>query len=137
MMEKGYRPSKVVIENLMTPMQFDDYRLLRGKVGLTAPEVNSFDINFPHIMNQRMVQDGYSSKDILEQIKSATSKKSIVFIDSQNRVNLMNPNVRRDGYGNTVNDVMGFSRRNKPTIQTVFPMGDKRNDLPKKKGLLE
>lgn len=138
-LEKGYPAKNLKIKNLMTPEQFADYQRKRLEVGLKPPIRNEFAFNPYHIKEERMFQDGYSAEDVYKQIKSATSLKSKIITDSEGRPNLHNLIPRNDDYANLVNDVMGFERKDKPSVRTVYPKGDGKKDLPrkKKKGLLD
>lgn len=138
--EKGYPASKIKFTNIMSPTQFAEYQKQRKIAGLGVPTDNVFLIDFPHIKNERMFQDDYSAKDVYEQIKSATSRKSEIIVNLDGKPDLRNPILRNDGYGNMVNDTLGFGKNNKPLIRTVYPKGDGKKDLPRKKkqkGLLE
>lgn len=80
-----------------------------------------------HIYNNRIIKDGYSVEDVLEQIASAMQPCSVLQLTEIGTA-LQNPNKRRDRYGNMVNDRIVFECSTcRPWIQlwSVIPIGDR------------
>lgn len=86
-----------------------------------------------HVYNSRILQDGYSFDDVIEQIFSAMHETA-VFRESPKMSGLVSCVERDDGYGNRVidNGVLECSMRfPRPELYSVIPKGDQRKP-PKK-----
>ncbi len=86
-----------------------------------------------HIYDARMIRDGYTVEDVVDQIESAMDAAAILR-NSPGMTTLQNPNPRPDRYGNTVRDTVVLecsARHPRAEIFTVVPKGDARR--PKKK----
>jgi len=79
-----------------------------------------------HIYKSRILKDGYRIEDVVDQIASALSCESVV-LDSKHMTAFENPNVRKDCYGNEVNDraiLECMARHPRPELFSVIPKGD-------------
>jgi len=79
-----------------------------------------------HLYKSRIVENGYTIDDILDQIESSMQSCSIVSV-TELRTSLENPNRRADRYGNTVLDravLECTSRHPWPELFSVIPIGD-------------
>lgn len=121
----GDKNKYVRLKDAMTPQQFDSLVTQRKAMEASYPFKNNFIIDLDHIYDARVLRDGYSIDDVMKQIKSATSRKSDVFVDPvRKQNNLINPYGRADGFGNVVNDRIGIDLRGVPQYRTVIPKGD-------------
>jgi hypothetical protein len=80
-----------------------------------------------HIYKRRVVADGYTIEDVLDQISSAMQPSSIV-MESPYMTAMENPNPRADRYGNRVTDRAVFecsTRHPRPELFSVTPKRDK------------
>jgi hypothetical protein len=80
-----------------------------------------------HIYKRRVVADGYTIDDVLDQVSSAMHPSSIV-IDSPYMTAMENPDRRADRYGNSVKDRAVFecsTRHPRPELFSVTPKGDR------------
>jgi len=80
-----------------------------------------------HIHKRRILEDGYSIDDVLDQIESALGEGSEV-IANQYMTAIRNPVLRADRLGNLVHDeaILECTRyRPNPDIFSVIPKGDK------------
>lgn len=126
MLAAGEKPLVVTIGNL-TAAQHAEINAHRSKQGL--PRLESSEVVFlgRHLYNSRVVTDGYSIDDILDQIESAMSASSTV-IATHKMTALKNKAARSDRYGNQVCDEAVFEltqRRPKAELYSVVPKGDK------------
>jgi hypothetical protein len=79
-----------------------------------------------HIYKSRVLRDGYTIDDVVEQIVSGMSCDSVVLEDASMTA-MENPNARRDRYGNEVHDRVVFecmARHPRPELFGVMPKGD-------------
>jgi hypothetical protein len=79
-----------------------------------------------HIYKSRIMDDGYTIKDVIEQIESATQTSAVVRV-TELRTSLENPNKRFDRYGNSVSDraVLECTAHHPwPELFSVIPIGD-------------
>lgn len=79
-----------------------------------------------HLYQSRIVEDGYTIEDVLEQIESAMRPCAIVKV-SELRTALQNPTRRVDRYGNSVSDravLECTAFRPQPELFSVIPIGD-------------
>lgn len=80
-----------------------------------------------HIHKRRILEEGYTIEDVIDQIESATGEGSKV-IATQYMTATRNPVARADRLGNLVHDeaILECSRyRPNPDIFSVMPKGDK------------
>lgn len=86
-----------------------------------------------HMYQSRVVQDGYTIDDLLDQIVSAMDSTA-AFIPTSKAAAIQNHISRRDRYGNMVQDMAVFectARHPRPELYSVIPKGD---TPPKAKG---
>ena len=79
-----------------------------------------------HIHNSRIVKDGYTIDDVVDQLASALSGPSAA-LDTSPMTSLESPTKREDGYGNSVRDraVLECSVRHpRPEVFSIIPKGD-------------
>ena len=80
-----------------------------------------------HIHKSRILSDGYTIDDVLDQIESALSGESMVIVNEYMTA-IKNPVARRDRLGNLVHDeaFLECSRyRPNPDVFSVMPKGDR------------
>ena len=96
-----------------------------------------------HIYQSRVLRDGYTIDDVIEQISSALLPDSVVFANKV-MTGLQNPRLRADAYGNQVKDLAVFectTRYPRPELFSVMPKGDRirpqkqKGHLPKEMAL--
>jgi hypothetical protein len=79
-----------------------------------------------HAYKSRILKDGYTVDDVVDQISSAMSAESIV-IATEYLTAIENPNPREDRYGKRVNDraiLECTSKHPRPELFSVIPKGD-------------
>lgn len=79
-----------------------------------------------HIYKSRVLRDGYTIDDVVEQVVSGMSCDSVVLEDASMTA-MENPNTRLDKYGNVVRDRVVFecmARHPRPELFSVIPKGD-------------
>ena len=77
------------------------------------------------VYNSRVVKDGYTIDDVLDQITSGMAAAAVVFHTPM--TGMENPNPRPDRYGNLVRDrvVLECSARHpRPELFSAIPKGD-------------
>jgi hypothetical protein len=82
-----------------------------------------------HIYKRRIVDDGYTIEDVIDQISSAMDRVSVVLADLAPMTIMENPNPRADRYSNFVRDRAVFecsTRHPRPELFSVIPKGDLR-----------
>jgi hypothetical protein len=82
-----------------------------------------------HIYKRRIVDDGYTIEDAIDQISSAMDRVSVVLADLAPMTIMENPNPRADRYSNFVRDRAVFecsTRHPRPELFSVIPKGDLR-----------
>jgi hypothetical protein len=87
-----------------------------------------------HLHKGRIVGDGYTIDDVLEQIESALQPCAELQL-TETGTALQNPNRRADKYGNAVRDKMVLectSHHPYPQLWSVIPTGDKNKPEKKK-----
>jgi len=87
-----------------------------------------------HLYGSRVVRDGYTVEDVLDQIASAMSGDSVLASHHHSTV-LQDPRSRADRYGNMVMDLAVLectAHHPRPELFSVIPKGDKNK--PKTKG---
>jgi hypothetical protein len=80
-----------------------------------------------HIYKRRIVEDGYTIEDVIEQISSVMESVSVVLADLAPMTIMENPNRRADRYSNFVRDRAVFecsARHPRPELFSVIPKGD-------------
>lgn len=85
-----------------------------------------------HMYERRVLVDGYSIDDVIEQIMSALDEKSVVRM-SPKMTAIQSSRLRNDGYGNQVLDEAVLEctmKYPKPELYSVIPKGD--NIKPRK-----
>jgi hypothetical protein len=79
-----------------------------------------------HVYRSRVLGDGYTIEDVIDQISSAMDEGSVVNTTSQMTA-MENPDKRADRYGNQVKDRAVFectARHPRPELYSVVPKGD-------------
>jgi hypothetical protein len=79
-----------------------------------------------HIYESRIIRDGYTIDDVLQQLESAMDPGSVVF-KVPTMTAMENPCPRADRYGNWVRDRIVFecsARHPRPELYSVIPKGD-------------
>jgi hypothetical protein len=132
-LKKGNRVRLVAIGTL-TNAQLDAINQERAKASAHWP---SEDPRYPpmtaevvflgrHVFESRIVRDGYTIDDVIDQIASAMDSASVV-LDTPKMTAMENPCPRADGYGNSVRDRIVFecsARHPRPELFSVVPKGD-------------
>jgi hypothetical protein len=80
-----------------------------------------------HVYRSRILGDGYTIEDVIDQISSAMEDAAIV-LDAAHMTAMENPNLRADRYGNLVRDRAVFecsTRHPRPELFSIIPRGDK------------
>jgi hypothetical protein len=132
-LQSGKRVSLVVVGHL-TEIQLSAINTKRDIHGY-APVTGELVFIGQHVYNNRIVKDGYSIDDVVEQIASALDSSAIA-LDTSPMTSLENSKARDDAYGNSVRDraVLECSVRHpRPEVFSVIPKGDRNK--PKKKPL--
>lgn len=79
-----------------------------------------------HVYKSRIVGDGYTIEDVVDQISSAMDSEAVVIVTDYMTA-MQNPNARPDRYGNMVKDRAVFectARHPLPELISVSPKGD-------------
>ena len=79
-----------------------------------------------HIYRSRVVKDGYTIEDVIDQITNAMQSDAAV-LDTKKMTAMQKPKMRADRYGNQVKDRVIFectSRHPRPELFAVVPKGD-------------
>jgi hypothetical protein len=79
-----------------------------------------------HIYRSRIIGNGYTIEDVIDQISSAMDSKAVVIVTDYMTA-MQNPNARPDRYGNMVKDRAIFectARHPLPELISVSPKGD-------------
>lgn len=126
MLAQGEKPLVVTIGYLTVEQHttINEHRATQKLPALESAEVVFLG---RHLYNSRVVTDGYTIDDILDQIESAMSANSMV-IATHKMTALKNKTARNDRYGNLVCDEAVFEltqRRPKAELLSVIPKGDK------------
>jgi hypothetical protein len=120
----GKKPPPVLIGHL-TEEQLNEINTQRSAEGL--PKIND-EVVFvgKHVYQSRIVRDGYSIDDVIDQIISGMDASSTV-IEFEIMTAMENRNPRTDRYGNVVIDKIVFEcmgRHPRPELYSVIPKGD-------------
>ncbi len=130
---KGNRVKPVAIGNL-TERQLGAINQARQARSNPLPVVIAEVLFFgKHMYQSRVVQDGYTIDDLLDQIASAMDSTA-AFIPTSKAAAIQNHTRRLDRYGNMVQDMAIFectTRHPRPELFSVIPKGD---TPPKVKG---
>lgn len=121
----GERPRFIAI-GYFTDEQFNKINEFRLANILPVLEQNEILYMGRHHYESRVIKDGYTIIDLLQQIENSLSEKSEVVI-SPRMTAIQNPTPRNDGYGNTVIDRAIFeltSRKPRAELYSVIPKGD-------------
>ena len=128
--ERGQTTKKLTLSEPLTAQQFSDLQKARQGLGMPTPKENNFVFRGTHMYDSR-AKDGYTVDDMIRQLESGTSEKSVVIVDKNGRVGLQNPIPRNDGYGNAVNDTVTFELSGKPEMLSAIPKGDLKKKKPR------
>lgn len=123
--DRGDR-AKFITIGYFTDIQFRDINNYRAKYNLPALLSNEIIYMGRHHYNSRVIRDGYSIDDLIEQIKNSLNKDSVVVINKKGSC-LQSAHARDDGYGNTVTDFAVFeftAHKPKAELFCVVPRGD-------------
>jgi hypothetical protein len=80
-----------------------------------------------HVYKSRIVDDGYTIDDVIDQIASGMDSAAVV-LRTHKMTAMENPNPRADRYGNSVRDRVVFEcsvRHPRPELFSVVPKGDR------------
>lgn len=119
----GKKPKAVLIGHL-TPEQLlgvNEFLKARG----FSPVSNEVMFKGEHAHESRMVRDGYSIDDVIDQITNGMDAKSVPF-ESETMSAIRNETPRVDRFGNQVIDTIVFrcAGKSKPELYSVIPRGD-------------
>jgi hypothetical protein len=124
---RGDKPSGVIIGTL-TAEQLDALNRTRAAHQPPLPPVVSEVLFYGlHLYRSRVVRDGYTVEDVLDQIASAMDAASVL-VPNPHMTVLHNPQGRIDRYGNTVRDLAVLectAHHPRPELFSVMPKGDK------------
>jgi hypothetical protein len=128
--------ARLVAVGRLTDCQLDAINQSRKATGHPPIEATIVFLG-QHIYNSRVLRDGYTIDDVIDQITSALDAVAVV-ISTPRMTVIENPNPRADHYGNAVRDraILECSARYpKPELFSVVPKGDVMR--PKKRPLDE
>ena len=124
---------KGVAIGTLTAAQLNAINAERTAEGSILPPILEEVIFFgSHAYRSRVLQDGYTLEDVVDQIISAMDAQSVV-VTSPRMTTIQNLVLRADRYGNQIRDkaVLECTRRHpKDELFTVVPKGD--NNKPQK-----
>lgn len=124
--ERGERVRLAVIGTL-TDEQLATINRTRAAHSTPLPPITAEVIFFgSHIYRSRVIRDGYSIDDVLDQITGAMDAAA-EFIETLTMTAIQNPTPRADRYGNMVYDRAIFectTRHPRPELFSVMPKGD-------------
>jgi hypothetical protein len=122
--KRGNRVQLVTIGTL-TDLQFDAINQERKVSGYPSIAAEVVFVG-RHIYESRIVRDGYTSEDAIDQIASGMDAAAMV-LKTHAMTAMENPNPRADRYGNSVRDRVIFecsARHPRPELFSVVPKGD-------------
>jgi hypothetical protein len=125
-LQKGERVRLVVIGNL-TDQQLHAINQKRETSGY-PPIVAEVVFIGRHVYESRVLRDGYTIEDVIDQISSGMGPGARV-LKSSALTAMENLGLRPDRYGNSVRDRVVFecsARHPRPELFTVVPKGDVR-----------
>jgi len=120
----GQKAGLITIGDL-TPKQLAAINSHRASADL-PPVVAEVVFIGKHIYRSRIVNDGYTIDDVIEQITNAIGSGSLV-LDSPKMTAMESAERRKDSYGNEVRDRAVFectARHPRPELLSVIPKGD-------------
>ena len=129
-LQKGNRV-KLIAVVILTDEQLDAINRAREQRGY-PPMVADVVFLGRHIYEGRMIRDGYTVDDVIDQIASAMNSAAVV-LNVPGMTTMENPHLRQDRYGNSVRDRIVFessARHPRLEIFTIVPKGDRTK--PKK-----
>jgi hypothetical protein len=120
------RPKRIEIGDLSDEQlsQINDFRRENGFPAIIARVV----FIGRHLYQSRIVENGYTIDEVLEQIENAMKPCAVVRV-SELRTSLQNPERRIDKYGNSVSDravLECTAFHPHPELFSVTPIGDVR-----------
>jgi hypothetical protein len=124
-LQKGARPRRVVAIGTLTDTQLEAINNHRHTLGY-PPMVAEIVFLGRHIYERRIVDDGYTIDDVIDQIASGMHVESVVF-NTRTMTTMQNLTPRADRYGNLVQDQLVFEcsgRHPKAELFSVVPKGD-------------
>jgi hypothetical protein len=125
---QGDKPFGVVIGTL-TAEQLEAINQIRARHNPSLPPVTGEVLFYGrHLYKSRVIRDGHTVEDVLDQIASAMDAASQVGPHPEMTV-LQNPHGRADRYGNVVKDLAVLectARHPRPELFSVMPKGDRR-----------
>jgi len=125
MLQAGQRAPRIAVGKL-TKTQIEAVNAQQAAEGLPL-SIDEVVFVGRHIYTRRILADGYTIEDVIEQIESALVKEAEV-IANEYMTAIRNPTERLDRLGNLVHDeaVLECSRyRPNPDLYSVIPKGDK------------
>lgn len=128
-LQVGKGPRLVVI-GFLTQTQVDEINAKRSTEGLPPISAEVVFVG-KHLFNSRVVEDGYSIDDVIDQIESGMAGSSVV-ASNPARAMIENPVPRADRYGNLVSDRVVFEctgRYPRAELFSVTPKGDKNRPV--------
>lgn len=124
-LQNGTRARLVTIGNLTAEQltAINDNRRAHGHPAIVA------DVVFVgrHVYESRIMRDGYTIDDVIDQISSAMNAAAVV-VPAATMTAIENPLPRPDRYGNAVRDRAIFecsARHPRPELFSVVPKGDR------------
>jgi hypothetical protein len=133
--QNGHKVKPVAI-GMLTDVQLEAINRHRLGHNRTLPPIVAEVIFIgSHIYQSRVIRDGYSIEEVIDQIVSAMDATSEL-VGSLPMQAIENPTPRIDRYGNQIRDRAVFecmSRHPRPELFSVMPKGDKIRP-PKQKG---
>ena len=125
LVQNGQKPKRVTIGEL-SEKQLKSLNEQRNKAGFEPLNGLIFFVG-KHVYQSRIVGDGYSIDDVIDQIESAMSEASTAHLNPK-MSSLRNPKARGDRYGNQVKDECAlecFANHPRAELFSVIPKGDK------------
>ena len=109
----------------LTEAQLAAINVFRASEGF-PPVVSDVVFIGKHIYQSRIVKDGYTIEDVVEQIAGGMQSNAVVLV-GESMTAMENPNARPDRYGNLVKDRIVLectARHPRPELFSVVPKGD-------------
>jgi hypothetical protein len=123
---KGIKPRGVAIGSL-TDRQLEEINRARAAhIPPLPPVIGEVLFYGRHMYKSRVLRDGYTVEDVIDQIVSAMDAAAI-FVHHPINTTLQNRSGRVDRYGNLVKDLAVFecsARHPRPELFSVMPKGD-------------
>jgi len=124
-LKNGQRVKAVIIGTL-APVQLavlNDYRTVELDL---PPSVEEIIFIGSHIYQRRIVDDGYTVEDVVDQVISAMDAQSVV-VTGMRLTTIQNHTPRADRYGNQIRDMAALvctSKHPRPELYDLYPKGD-------------